>query len=125
MLPAAGQLVPGDVLVIGADGKLNRSASAYQTSVAGVYSTRPAFVGGHADWADRRGQAPLAKVGVVPVKVSAGNGAIRPGDLLVTSATPGHAMRAGPNPPAGTVLGKVLDSLDQGAGSMQIIITLQ
>ena len=36
-----------------------------------------------------------AVIGVVPVKVTAENGAIRPGKLLVRSGTPGHAMQAG------------------------------
>ena len=40
-------------------------------------------------------------VGRVPVKATAENGAIRPGDLLVASAIPGHAMR-GPANPAGS-----------------------
>ena len=36
----------------------------------------------------------VAMTGRVYVKASAENGPIQPGDLLTTSATPGHAMRA-------------------------------
>ncbi len=38
-------------------------------------------------------EIPLAIVGIVPCKVSAENGPIEVGDLLVTSATPAHAMK--------------------------------
>lgn len=121
MLPAVEGVEPGDVLVISPDGKLTRSTAAYQVSVMGVYSTRPGFVGGQ----DIPGAIQLAVVGVVPVKVSAENGPILPGDLLVTSATAGHAMKAGPNPPQGTVIGKALAGLDEGAGVIKMLATLQ
>ncbi len=38
-------------------------------------------------------EVPLAVVGIVPCKVTAKNGAIMAGDLLVTSSTPGRAMK--------------------------------
>jgi hypothetical protein len=63
-------------------------------------------------------------VGIVPCKVSAENGAIRPGDLLVTSAIPGHAMRDD-DPKNGTILGKALGSLDSGTGVIKVLVTLQ
>jgi len=125
MLPAADGLQAGDVLVIGPDGTLVLSSESYQTSVAGVYSTQPGFVGGQPVEGEVIGAIPLAVVGVVPVKVSAENGPIRPGDLLVTSSTPGYAMKAGPNPPQGTVIGKALEKLDQGTGVIKMLATLQ
>jgi hypothetical protein len=125
LLPAAPGLEPGDVLVIGPDGRLIRSTKPYQTSVVGVYSTRPSFLGGAGDDADPTGKIPLAIMGVVPVKASAENGPIRPGDLLVASATPGHAMKAGPNPPQGTVIGKALEGLEEGTGVIQMLVVLQ
>lgn len=125
MLPGQDGLEPGDVLVIGLDGQLTRSTDPYQTSVVGVYSTRPGFVGGAGDEADLTGKVPLAIVGVVPLKASAENGAIHPGDLLVTASTPGHAMLAGDNPPQGTVLGKALGELEEGTGVIQVLVTLQ
>lgn len=125
MLPAQDGLEPGDVLVIGPDGQLTRSTAPYQTSVAGVHSTQPGFVGGAGDDDDSTGKVPLAVIGVVPLKASAENGAIHPGDLLVTASTPGHAMRAGDNPPQGTVLGKALGELEEGIGVIQILVTLQ
>jgi hypothetical protein len=125
MLPAVAGLEPGDVLAIGPDGTLVRSSQAYQGTVAGVYSTRPGFVGGGSMDGEREGKVPLAVVGVAPVKASAENGPIRPGDLLAASSTPGHAMRAGENPPQGTVIGKALAGLESGVGVIQMLVTLQ
>jgi hypothetical protein len=127
MLPAVQGSEPGDLLVIGPDGKLTRSTEAYQASVAGVYSTEPGFVGGQPMEGPLPGTIPLAVVGVVPVKVSAENGPIRPGDLLVASSLLGHAMKAGSNPPQGSVIGKALEGLDAspGTGIIKMLATLQ
>jgi hypothetical protein len=125
MLPAVVGVEPADVLVIGPDGRLTRSTDPYQITVVGVYSTEPGFVGGRDMDGNASGEIPLAIMGVVPVKVSAENGAIHPGDLLVASATPAHAMRAGANPPNGTVIGKALGSLTEGTGVIQMLIMLQ
>jgi len=125
MLPAVDKLEPGDVLAVGLDGKLARSTQPYQSSIVGVYSTKPGFVGGAEDGVDLTGKVPLAVVGLVPVKVTAENGPILPGDLLVASSTPGHAMKAGPNPPVGTVIGKALGALQSGTGVIQMLVTLQ
>jgi hypothetical protein len=124
-VPAAAGVEPGDVLAIGPDGTLVRATAAYQTDVAGVYSTAPGFVGGAPAGGAPPGTVPLAVVGIVPVKASAENGPIRPGDLLVSSATPGYAMRAGAHPPQGTVIGKAMARLDRGTGLIRILATLQ
>jgi len=125
MLPAVEGLEPGDVLVVGPDGRLLRSSSPYDPRVVGVYSTQPGFVGGSSDELDNAGKIPLAVVGVVPVKASAENGPIAPGDLLVASSTPGHAMKAGDNPPSGTVIGKALEGLNEGTGVIKMLVVLQ
>ncbi len=125
MLPAEDGLEAGDVLAIGPDGRLVRSSAPYQTSVAGVYSTRPGFVGGATMEETAQGKIPLAVVGIVPVKATTENGPIHPGDLLVTSSRPGYAMRAGENPPQGTVLGKAMSALEAGEGLITVLITLQ
>jgi hypothetical protein len=125
MLPAADGLEPGDVLVVGADGRLTRSSSPYEADVVGVYSTNPGFVGGKPMDGEAAGTVPLAVVGVVPVKTSAENGPIHPGDLLAASSTPGHAMVAGAAPAVGTVIGKSLGTLASGTGVIRMIVTLQ
>ncbi|MGV8040451.1 MAG: hypothetical protein AB2L07_10350 [Thermoanaerobaculaceae bacterium] len=125
LLPAREGLEPGDVLAIDVDGKLMRSVEAYQASVLGVHSTKPAFLGGSATEGDHDHLAPVAMVGVVPVKASAENGPIRPGDLLVASSTPGHAMRAGTRAPNGCVIGKALGRLEAGTGLITMAVILQ
>ena len=125
MLPAVDGLEPGDVLAIGADGLLTRCTQTYQGNVVGVYSTKPGFVGGQPAQGEAKGSVPLAIVGVVPVKVSAESGPIQPGDLLVSSSMPGYAMKAGENPPQGTVIGKALEVLDEGHGVILMLVTLQ
>ncbi len=125
MLPAADGLEPGDVLVVGPDGALLRSTTARDPTVVGVHSTQPGFVGGSDAAMENPGDVPLAVMGVVPVKASAENGPISPGDLLTTSSTPGHAMKANADPAVGTVIGKALEGLDEGTGVIQMLVMLQ
>lgn len=127
MLPAntAATLGPGDVLVLEADGRLGRSSTAYQANVGGVFSTRPSYLG-NSRYASEEDYAPLAMVGIVPVKVSGENGAIAPGSLLVASSIPGHAMFAGPEAPQGSVIGKALEALPRDAiGVIKVLVMLQ
>lgn len=118
-------LAPGDVLVISADADraVERSAAPFSTAVIGVYSTRPGVLAGAPDVDGPLPGVPVAITGIVPCKVSTENGPIRRGDLLVTAATPGHAMRAGLAPPAGTVLGKAMQPLAAGTGVIEILVS--
>lgn len=122
MLPAAEALEPGDVLVVGDDGRIARCSEPGQASVVGVFSTKPAFLGGAADGTDLTGKVPVAVVGVVPVKVSSENGSIKPGNLLIASSTPGHAMKADAHPQPGTVIGKALGSFVGTTGSISMLV---
>lgn len=126
LLPARDDgLEPGDVLAISADGRLMKSQMAYQASVVGVYSTKPGVLGGASVEGSEAGLVPLAVVGVVPVKACAESGPIRPGDMLVASSTPGHAMRAGRQAPNGTSIGKALSGLEEGWGTVTMLVILQ
>lgn len=58
------------------------------------------------------------------VKADAKYGAIKRGDLLTTSATPGHAMLAS-DPKLGTIVGKALEPLENGTGEIKVMVTLQ
>ncbi len=59
-------------------------------------------------------------------KVDASAGAIRVGDLLTTSATPGHAQKvADPAKATGTILGKALKGLKEGTGTIPVLVMLQ
>ena len=69
---------------------------------------------------------PMAMVGRVPTKVSAENGPIKVGDLLVSSSTLGHAMKGTDrNQMFGAVISKALGSLDSGTGVIEVLVTLQ
>ena len=120
---------PGDVLAIDTSGdrRVVLSRRAFARTVAGVYSTKPGVLATPypMDAPELNSQVPLAIIGIVPCKVSAENGRIRPGDLLVSSNTAGHAMRAGDIDPSaliGAVLGKALGSLDSGTGLIEVLL---
>jgi len=70
------------------------------------------------------GEKLIAVAGRVPCKVDATYAPIEPGDLLTTSDTPGHAMKAA-DPQIGTILGKALEPLDSGTGVIEVLVTLQ
>jgi hypothetical protein len=54
------------------------------------------------------------------------NGAIHPGDLLVTSATPGYAMKGTDSSRMlGAIIGKSLGAIESGDGVIDALITLQ
>jgi hypothetical protein len=125
----AASYEPGDVLEISADRDrhVRRSAAAYSGRVLGVYATKPGVLLTDLEVdADHGSRIPLGVVGVIPTKVSGENGAIRRGDLLVTSATRGHAMKAAPNPPVGTVIGKALaDFTGTGTGVIDVFVNVR
>jgi len=116
-----GDAEPGDVMVISSIPQtLEVSGSAYSLDVAGVISTEPA----HLMNTDEDG-LPLALSGRVPVKVTSENGPIAIGDLLVSSSTPGHAMRCESIKDCyGAVIGKALEPLDGDEGEIMILISL-
>jgi hypothetical protein len=121
---------PGDLLVIdpSANRHLALAQQPYSTLVAGVYSTKPGILGSTLRVGESAGkdEVPLAVVGIVPCRVSAENGPIHVGDLLVTSATPGHAMKGTDrNRMLGAVVGKALEPLEKGTGLTHVLVTLQ
>lgn len=122
MMAAAEELAPGEVLIAGADGRVERARRARDTAVIGVYSTAPGFIGGAGPNQDLAGKVPVAIVGIVPVFASAESGPIAPGDLLVSASLAGHAMRAAEPIPAGAVLGKALSGLEGGRGVIQVLL---
>jgi hypothetical protein len=127
---ARGVLAPGTVVVIGASEPdiVKASQQSYDTAVAGVVSPQPGIVLGE----EGLDKVLVAHSGRVRVKVDASSGAIDAGDLLVTSSTPGYAMRseavdvggAAFHRP-GTLLGKALETLESGQGEILVLLTLQ
>lgn len=122
-IPVSEDFSPGTVLVIGDDGRLGVTSTAYDTRVAGIISTEPGVSLGTNEGGNP-GEAQVAIAGRVPCKVDASNGPIRPGDLLTTSERPGYAMNA-TDPKIGTVPGKAMGSLEGGTGVIEVIVTLQ
>jgi hypothetical protein len=119
---------PGDVLVLDVDspGKMLKSIEAYSTAVSGIYSTKPGTVGRRQTTAKSPDEVPMAVIGIVPAKVSAENGPIKVGDLLVTSSTPGYAMKGTDRSRMlGAVVGKAMAKLDSGTGVIEVLVTLQ
>jgi len=117
---------PGDVLIIGPDSGSDvlKSNEPYSTVVAGVYSTKPGVVGRRQTTDSKASKT--AMIGIVPTKVSAENGPIKRGDLLVTSSIPGYAMKGTDRSRMlGAVIGKSLGNLDAGTGVVEALITLQ
>jgi len=119
---------PGDVLVIDPDvpEKFLKSAEPYAETVAGVYSTKPGTVGRRQTTPKSQDEIPMAIVGIVPVKVSAENGPIHAGNLLVTSSRLGYAMKGTDRGRlVGAVIGKAMGNLDSGTGVIEVLVTLQ
>jgi hypothetical protein len=72
------------------------------------------------------GRVPLTLVGKVYSKVDAAYGCIEIGDLLTTSPTPGHAMKAiDPVRSFGAIIGKALKPLRSGKQLVPILVALQ
>ncbi len=116
-------LQAGDVVIIdrSASNRVKKSAVAYDSSVAGIVSARPHLLMG----TEYQGPdaIPLALAGRVPVKVTDEGGSIRPGDWLTTSSSPGRAMKCALDC-TGARVGKALESLDQGTGTIMILVAL-
>lgn len=121
-------VTPGAVMVIAGNDSVRISDAPYDRRVAGVVSGagsyRPALV------LDRRSEDTerhaLALTGKVWVLADADHGAIEVGDLLTTSATPAHAMRAANASKAlGTIIGKALDPLPTGKALIRALVALQ
>ncbi len=149
LVDVSEEVKPGDVLVIDRDnpGMMRKAFEAHDTGVIGVVAldagvvvgTRPSDAGisrmhdseieGPAPDDNEVGTAPshraaVGLAGVVTCNVDAAYGAIWPGDLLVTSPTPGHAMRADA-PLPGTTLGKALEALEEGTGTIKVLVMLR
>jgi hypothetical protein len=122
------QLEPGTVVVIDERGALGESQQAYDKRVAGVVSGagnyRTALVLDKQQ--SDKSRITVALVGKVYCRVDAQQSPIEVGDLLTTSATPGHAMKAAePLRAFGAVIGKALEPLTRGQGLIPILVALQ
>lgn len=125
-------VLPGMIVAIDPEhpGQLKLSGCAYNPRVAGIVSgangINPALTlaqeGTIAD-----GKHPVALTGRVWCYVDAdANGAITPGDMLTTSDTLGHAMKADDRSRAfGATIGKAMTPLEEGQGLVLVLVNLQ
>ncbi len=121
---------PGAVVVIDPDrpGRLKLSTTAYDHKVAGIVSgaggVQPGISMIQAEKLE--GGRNVALSGRVYALVDATQHAVRPGDLLTTSDTPGHAMKAVNSALApGAVLGKAMTPLAGERGLVLVLVSLQ
>jgi hypothetical protein len=106
---------PGTVVVFGGNKEVTISTFAQDTRVAGVISTKPAYL-----MNDRSDGVAVALLGKVPVKVV---GQISKGDLLTTDGqNEGHARKA-IDPKTGTIIGKALEN-HSSAGTGMIFVSV-
>ena len=124
----SGNVEAGTVMVLNEEGSVQPSHQAYDKKAPGVISGaggyRPGIVLGRDE--SRSNRIPIALIGKVYCKVDANYSSIAVGDLLTTSATPGHAMKAAdPLKAFGAVIGKALRPLNAGKGLIPILIALQ
>ncbi|MCP4648992.1 MAG: hypothetical protein GY853_02765 [PVC group bacterium] len=113
----------GDVVIISPDkdALLIPSSKKFTTNIAGVVSECPKLYMGAT-----KGNTPLALAGIVRCKVTIENGPIKRGDLLVSASAPGHAMRAESSEiKAGMLIGKALQTLEEGQGKIYILVNKQ
>ncbi|MDZ4242496.1 MAG: hypothetical protein U1D99_06705, partial [Candidatus Omnitrophota bacterium] len=111
---------------------VEKVSKAYDRKALGVVSTDPAFIMG---WSKNVTDINVSLAGRVPVKVTAENGPIRTGDLLVAASTPGHAMKYNPDgnnlvpPPEGSnlvsVVGVALEDFDGAEGTILVFVNLE
>lgn len=129
---SGGTIEPGMVVVINAErpGELRLSERAYDRRVAGIVSgaggvNTGMLMGQKGSIAD--GAHPVALTGRVYCHVDATEHAVEPGDLLTTSATPGHAMKVTEHAQAsGAVIGKAMTGLAKGErGLVLVLVNLQ
>jgi hypothetical protein len=126
----SGEVPKGALVVIDREnpGQLELSHRPYDRRVAGVVSgaggLNPGLTLNHTTLAEKG--VHLALSGRVYALAVCCNGAIEPGDLLTTSSTPGHAMKATDRERShGAVIGKAMSPLEEGRGLVLVLVNLQ
>ncbi len=118
---------PGDLLVVSEEGNstLTRARTPYNRAVIGIVAGNPVLV--FDNTREEKQVYPIAISGKALCKVDARQKPVRPGDLIVTSSTPGCGMAGVIDSfeKTGTVIGKALDSLEDGIGLIPVFITHQ
>jgi len=109
-------------------GRLKLSTHAYDRQVAGIISGANGINPGvslHQEGKVEGGEN-VALTGRAYALADASTDPIKPGDLLTTSDTPGHCMKAADNVNAsGAIIGKAMSSLGSGKGYVLVLVSLQ
>ena len=111
---------PGTVVVIGGSAEVTEVTKQNSPAIAGVVSTEPAHLMNSALEGDN--VVAVALKGRVPVKVV---GAVRKGDVLIASNTPGHAQAApfnGYHAGASAIGVAISENLSSGTGVVEALI---
>jgi hypothetical protein len=127
-LTGAVDAEPGTVMVLDGEGAVKPSCFAYDRKVAGIISGGGEYKPGIVldKHASNRPRKALALVGKVYCKVDANYAPVEIGDMLTTSPTHGHAMKAVDTVKSfGAVIGKALRPISAGAGLIPVLVTLQ
>jgi hypothetical protein len=124
------QIQPGMIVAINPKnpGKLEIARGAYNRRAAGVISGANNLRAGMLlpDLTGARKAVAVTLSGRVWVYCDATRDPIRPGDLLTTSHTPGHAMKVRDYGKAqGAIIGKAMTSLKSGRGLVLVLASLQ
>lgn len=135
LIPCGKGVEYGDIVVVNSEKSREVIKCTTENQlVIGIISENPQISCG--DREEAREKEPgknwnfIALAGQVYCKVDAAYGEIRPGDLLTTSPTPGHAMKAQPvniggieiyRP--GTIVGKALEPLKEGRGKILVFVS--
>ncbi|MFC1572243.1 hypothetical protein ACFL6M_01465 [Candidatus Eisenbacteria bacterium] len=129
--PGGIEPTPGLLVCLDAEqpGGLVVSTHAYDKRVAGIISgaggVSPGLLMGQKG-SQAYGTSAVALTGRVYCWADASHGAITTGDLLTTSSTAGHAMKATDHDRAyGAVIGKAMTSLASGTGLVLVLVNLQ
>jgi hypothetical protein len=124
----ADQAAPGTVLSIDPlnVGRLRVSSQPYDSRVAGIVAGAN-DLGSGVKLGGSQFDHNVALAGRVYCNVDATADGVEPGDLLTTSGTPGHAMKAQDRArAAGAILGKALERLPMGSkGRILVLVSLQ
>jgi hypothetical protein len=118
---------PGTVMSVDENDKLSPSRLAYDAKVVGVISGAGSLAPGMqiGSRPDGSSDLPVAVAGRVFVRIGLEGGEVNVGDLLVSSTTPGVAMRARKKSRAfGAVIGKALASFSNGVGTHEGLIPM-
>jgi len=128
--PVSEDVEPGMVMAIDPDrpGQLRVARVEYDRRVAGVVSGANDLATGVilGNLPGTEDALPIALSGRVWVYCDASDNPIKPGDLLTTSSTPGHAMKVTDYPRAqGAIIGKAMSSLEDDRGLVLVLVSLQ